>query len=114
MGIITRMRKQTAVLWERDGIDRWGKPKYRAPVQIKCRWQDVNQEFIDDKGDRQVSASLVFPDRVVAVNSVLMLGELGDVVDSENPKQNDGAWEVRRFDEIPNLRNTETLYKAFL
>lgn len=116
MGIITRMRKQGqfAVYWERLGIDAFGKPTYKAPIEMEVRFQDSNEEFIDNEGDRQISRAKVFPDRFVQLNDVLMEGKLVDLVDPLNPKKNPGAWEVRKSSRIPNLRNKEILFIALL
>lgn len=121
MSIITRMRKQTAVYWapgsEETGgkdYDDYGRPLYADPVEISCRWEDVNEEFVTPDGTRDSSRCIVYTDRVVALRGVLMLGTLNDVADLDDPKKNDDAWEIRRFDKLPNLRNTETLLKAYL
>lgn len=121
MSIITRMRKQTAVYWPpgsestagRD-YDDYGRPLYGDPVEIDCRWVDVNEEFVGPTGDRLSTQSIVYTDRDVGLRGVLMLGELTDITDADNPKNNLNAWEIRRFDKTPNLRNTEVLRKAYL
>jgi len=121
MSIITRMLKQKAVYWppgsEETGgrdYDDYGKPVYAQPVEIDCRWEDVNEEFVQASGERVAAQCVVYTDRDVRIRGVLMLGTLPDVLDSLNPKANPNAWEIRRFDKIPNLRNTEILRKAYL
>ena len=121
MSIISRMRRQTAVYWtlaasESAGED-WddtGQPQWGEPVEIECRWEDVVEEFVDLKGTRQLSRSIVYVDRDVDNGGVLMLGELTDIVEEENVLENDGAWEIRKFDKIPNLKATEFLRMAYL
>ena len=121
MSLITRMRKQKAVYWalassDSGGIafDDFGQPKYTDPVEIKCRWKDVTEEFLDAKGARQLSHAKVYVDRDVDVNGILMLGVIADITNEENPKENDGAWEIKRFDKTPNFRATEFLLTAYL
>lgn len=121
MGIITKMRKQKAVYWppgseETGGFDydTYGKPLYASPVEIDCRWEDVVQEFVDTKNETTFSQSIVYVDRDVRVRGVLMLGTMSDVTDFADPKGNDNAWEIRRFDKLPNLRKTEYLRTAYL
>jgi len=94
--------------------DEYGKPLYASPVEIDCRWEDIIQEFVDERDETTFSRSLVYVDRDVKLRGVLFLGELTDVTDLVNPKSNEGAWEIRRFDKLPNLRNTETLRTAYL
>lgn len=122
MGIITKMRKQTAVYWPPessesagDDFDNYGQPQVSlSPVQIMCRWEDVTEEFIDVAGTRQLSRARVYVDRDVEVGGILMLGELADIADATNIKENDGAWEIRRFEKLPNLKATEFLRTVFL
>lgn len=121
MGIITKMRKQTAVYWplgsETTGgrdMDDYGKPLYSAAVEISCRWVDKAREFITPAGERATSRAEVYVDRDVSVKGVLFLGSLTDLTDVNNPKANVGAWEIRGFEKTPNLKATEFLRKAIL
>ena len=121
MSIITRMQRQTAVYWalehnESGGVayDDYGQPQYIDPVEISCRWSDKIVQFIDFNGSEQVSKSKVFVDRDMVASEVLMLSELVDVTNLSNPKENDGAWEIRGFNSVPNFKATEFLRTAFL
>ena len=121
MGIITRMLKQTAVWWplssaESAGIDydNYGQPVVADPVEIDVRWEDVSEEFLDRNGTVQLSRARVYVDRDVEVGGILMLGELTDITDENNPKENDNAWEIRRVEKLPNLKNTEYLRTCYL
>jgi len=114
MSLITRMRRQNAVYWALDSIDQFGKKTFSSPVQIKVRWDDVTEEFLDSEGVRQVSKAVVYVGEDIEEGSVLMLGELSDITDAVNIKENEGAWEVRMFAKTPNLRATEFLRRAYL
>lgn len=120
MSIISRMRKQTAVYWPLDiesggdKFDDYGQPVLSDPIEIKCRWEDVSEEFIGSDGTRQISNAKVYVDRDVDVGGVLMLGTLLDVSSADNPKGNIGAFEIRKFEKIPNLKATEFLRTAYL
>ena len=120
MSLISRMKKQTCVYWplansDSGGLayDDHGQPAYGDAVEKSCRWQDVCEEFVSVDGTKQVSKSKVFVDGCV-VGGVLMLGELTDITDATYPLNNSGAHEIQRYDSIPNLKNTETLYVAYL
>lgn len=115
------MRKQTAVYWALGSADSGGKdfdahgqPIYTDPVQIKCRWDDVSEEYIDAKGTKRISRSKVYVDRDVDVGGVLMLGVLTDVDPSKRPNENEGAEEIKRLDKMPNLKAKEFLRTAYL
>ncbi len=121
MSLITRMRKQTAVYWALQGVesggddyDNFGQPQYTDPEEIECRWESITIEFLDAQGTRQLSNARVYVGQDVDIGGVLMLGELADVTDENNPKENDDAWEIRRFEKLPTLRNTEILRTVFL
>lgn len=116
MSIITRMRRQTAVWWPEASTeqDRFGQPQVTTPVQISVRWEDISEEFIDSNNTRQLSNARVYVDRDVSVGGILMLGKLTDITDAVNPKENVNAWEIRRFEKLPNINNTEQLRTVFL
>lgn len=116
MRIIKKMLKQKAVWWPLAAIEygNYGQPNPSTPVEIDCRWEDVGEAFLDSRGTTQLSRSIVYVDRDVVVGGVLMLGELDSSVDEDNPKENENAWEIRRFEKLPTLRATQFLRKAYL
>jgi hypothetical protein len=71
-------------------------------------------EVLDVQGNVFVSKAKVCVDRDVLLGGVLMLGVLDDVADLDNPKKNEGAFEVKAFLKNPNFRATEFLRMAVL
>ena len=114
MSIITRMRRQKAVWWSKSNVDDYGRPTWNTPVEIDCRWEDAAQEFVKEDGEVNFSRSIVYVDRDMEVGDVLLLGELDSGVDEADPKNNNGAWEVSRFEKTPNLKATEFLRVCYL
>ena len=122
MSLITRMLKQTAVYWPLanvesaggDAFDDYGQPLFTDPLEISVRWEDKAEEFLNAEGTRILSNAVVYVDQDVVVGGVLMLGELTDITDADVPKENENAWEIRRFDKLPNIKVTEFLRTAFL
>lgn len=114
MGIIKTMRRQQAVFWPFVSTNQFGKKVVGDPVQIKCRWEDVTEEFLDSNGEVQMSNAVVYVDRDTPIGGILMLGTLADITDETDIKENNGAWEIRRFDNLPNFRATEFLKTAYL
>jgi len=114
MSIIKKMRKQKAVWWARlETPDQYGAYSFAAPVEIDCRWDDSGTEFRNGVGQTEMSSATVYPDRVLHKGDKLKKGELeSDTPDS--PLDLLLAFEIQRFDETPNLKNTETLYTAYL
>jgi len=121
MSLISRMRKQTAVYWalasgDSGGIahDDYGQPCYLAGEELDCRWEDVTEEFVGPNGTREMSHAKVYVDQDVDVGGMLMLGDEDNITDTVNIKENDGAWEIRRFEKLPTFRATEFLRTAIL
>jgi hypothetical protein len=116
MSLITRMRRQKAVYWERTGHDEAGQPTYAAPVEINCRWEDTSVEFMDKEQRRVLSNAKVYVDRVMPLGSALWRGLLADVhpASASDPFLNEFAYEVRMFKRLPNIRATEELLTAML
>lgn len=114
MGIITRMRRQSCVYWEPTGqLSKNNDPIYADPVQMTCRWVEVNELFLDSNGKEQVSNAKVYTELDVKLDGYLMLGTLDDLV-TNNPLDNTGIHKIRKFTKLPNLRVTEYLRTAML
>lgn len=103
-----RKMKQKAVYWAKTGDDIGGDPIYANPVEIKCRWEDVHEQFVDAHGKDAVSNSKLLVDRDVTIDGQLWLGELKNL-DSFIPTENDGAYAIRKLEKIPNSRATKFL-----
>lgn len=114
MSIITRMRRQKAVYWAAGQLDRHGQASFANPVQIDCRWEDRADEFIDDKGEKKISSSVVYVDRDMKTGDVLMKGLLNGDVNQSSPFSNPLAGEIKGYADLPNLKNTESLRTAYL
>lgn len=121
MGIITTMRRQRAVYWapttSPDGdvqYNEQGRIKYEAGVEIRCRWEPSNEQFIAADGSTRLGSAKVYVDRDVLVGGFLRLGALATVDFLNDPLENDSVLEIRRFDKTPNLRVTEYLRTCML
>jgi len=115
--IIAKVRKQDAIWWARQTTpDRYGKFTFAEPVAIKCRWTDKTQEFVDSRGEVAVSAALVMVDRVMSPGDRIQLGTLNlDNVDSPaDPLDASTAYEVKRMERTPTLKNDDELLTVFL
>jgi hypothetical protein len=113
MSVIKKMRKQTAIWWERTAADRYGQYGFRAPVEIKCRWDGVGSEFRSKAGAVEISDATVYPDRPMKVGDKLKLGSL-DSNTPDNPTNLIDAFEIKKFGTTPNFKATEFLYTAYL
>ncbi len=107
-------RGQKATWWENDGVDIHGRYKYKSPVQISCRWEDMAVEFVAPDNTKQVSKSVVYPDRALSVGDILLLKETHKVDQPKDPRGNVGYSEIRQFQQIPDYDQTEVLFIAML
>lgn len=127
MGIeatLIRSYKQTAVYWGNPKNDGFGHFTFDDPVEIKCRWEGMNQIVTDAKGNEITSRALVFVLQDVDEEGMLYLGTLDDLYDSaedssfgalSNPKDIEGAFIIKRFQKTPALGSTtDFLRKAYL
>lgn len=114
MNIITRMRKQKCVYWALSSKNQFGEKQYDSPVEISCRWEDSSVEYLNSDGERVVSNAVVYVDRDVFVGSILMLGVLADITDYTYIKENVGAYEIQKFEKLPNFKTTEFLRTVYL
>ena len=85
------MLKQTAVYWPFESVDGFGIKVVGSPIEIKVRWEDRNEEFLDSQSETQMSNAVVCVDRDVTLGGILMLGTIADITDAVNIKENDGA-----------------------
>jgi hypothetical protein len=107
------MRRQKAIWWVQGALDRYGNPTFDAPVEVDCRWEEVGQEYLSDKGEKQLSRAVVYVDRAMQMGDRLALGAMESDT-PEDPIAHTGSKQIERFDVLPNLKNTENLYTAYL
>lgn len=111
---LPNLLKQKAVLWRALGTDNAGNDLYDTPVQIRCRWEQNTEVFLDRMNQQQVSKSIVFIDRDAEDKDILWLGKLANLTDLSVPFNNPDAWAIQRMDKVPNAEGKKFLRKAYL
>ena len=112
--VAVRTMKQKGVYWELDALDEFGKPTWKEPIEIDLRWEDAEEEIINPNGERVMSRAQLIVDRDLTIKGVLWLGELDDIGSSDNPKSNDGAWEIIQYLKTPDFKGRKYLREAYL
>lgn len=105
--------RQVATYWAPLGGDNgFGKINLAAPVSVKCRWEDKQDQTIDAKGKEIISKAYVyFPDtQQVGIGGYLLLG----ISTNLDPRQVTSAWEIKNTNRVPNIRNLQALITAIL
>jgi hypothetical protein len=102
---------QDLTYWAPTGSDRYGNKGYAAPIALKGRWEDKNEEFVAPGGATITSAAVALVDRDLLVQGYLAEGNLTAVAD---PTLTDAAWEIRAFIAGRDLRNVTPVRKAVM
>lgn len=115
--IIERMRVQYCVYWAPTlPPDNYGQVQFATPVELRCRWVDCREVFLDRLANEQVSRAKVrFADDILELG-VLWLGRLTSITPAAPPDPfvNENAWQIRKVDKIPNRWGYDFLRIAWL
>ena len=107
---ITKNLNQTITYWANPTSDGWGGSTFDTPVAITGRWEDRQELYRDADGQEVLSHAVVFVGQDVDIKGYLYLGTSV----AANPKNVDGAREIKSFRKIPNLKATAFARKAWL
>lgn len=101
---ITRNHRQKAVLWKASGFTGFAERKVKAPVEIDCRWEEIQGQTIDAQGNPIKYDGTVFVSCDIPEESILWLGRIMD-----KPADADITYlrEVIGTSETPNIKGTK-------
>lgn len=115
--VATRFLRQRCVYWAPGPPSEQGQPTFSPPVELPCRWTDNAEEIVVKQGVAWVgvtSAAWVMLDRAVVEQGVLLKGTLAAAKNKTDPFANPGAFQIQRYVEIPDVRGTNPVRKAYL
>ena len=122
--LMARTCNQTAVYWGNPVNDGYGKNIFDDPVEIDCRWEEMLQVVIDDKGNEITSRAVVYLTQDVDYEGILYLGTLEDLYETvlesslgglDDPMAIENIFIIKRFEKKPVLGSTSVfLRKAYL
>lgn len=101
-------RKQAAVLWPANGIDRYGQVTVGSPVEIRVQWSDSKTEALDPQGNKVSLDATVIVNRDVAIGSHMWKGELQDWYGTGSDTTTEPDTEimqVKTVNDSPDIRN---------
>lgn len=110
MSLYSRNMNQLATYWAPGALDGYGNVSFSAPVQMMVRWQDSTELFRGDDGQEYTSSAIIYSSEQVEKKGYFYLGESSEL----NPRDVDGAREIRQRGTSPDLRNNQTLLKVWL
>ena len=124
MSLITRMLKQRAAYWAPSTrSDDFGNPIFESPAVVKCRWEDVHENFMDDEGNQTVSNAKVYVDQDLQTRGYLRRlkdanersGVREEIEDLDpSPLNNEEVYTIRKFEKLPDRKAKEYLRTAML
>jgi hypothetical protein len=100
---------QDITYWPPAAENEYGHAGHGNPILIKGRWSEKTQQIRRPDGEEVTSSTQVIVDRDVALAGFLMEG---DQTAQATPPA--GAREIQLFASQPDLRNLESLRKAYL
>lgn len=121
-----------SVYWESLSEDGYGGKTFADPIELDCRWENINQVVTDAKGEEITSRALVFITQDVEEEGLLYHGTLDDLylnssgdsymdssgnLDSDeyiSPVTIEGVFIIKRFQKTPSLSGNGFLRKAYL
>lgn len=114
--IVERFAKQTSVYWGSPSIDGYGGFTFDDPVEISVRWEDSTKVITDNMGKEIVSMARIMLTQDVEEQGYLYLGELTDLTAAQkaNPMLIETAFEIKRFDKVPDIKATEFFRECYL
>ena len=121
--LILRFCKQTAVYWGNPQDDGKGGKTYDNGVEIVCRWNDSGKEVrITTNGKEYISTTQVLVTQDLDVEGYLYLGTLVELdavglnklIYDFKPKEMDGAYEIKRFSKVPDVKARQFVRTAYL
>lgn len=111
MSMVTRNLKEDVTHWPVTGSDGYGGFTFGAPMKVKARWEEKAVLFLNAENEEEVSEAIVFLGVDIAVGDYLGQGDLTVTAD---PTTIAGPFRIRQRQKTTDLRNLESLRKAFL
>jgi len=96
---------QTAVYWSPGAEDGFGRIAFGAAVEIRCHWEDKQEEIRGQGGEQHISNSFVVTDRDLVAGGFLYLGTLAEAdAEGTDPQDIDDARKVLKVGSNPTVR----------
>ena len=102
--------RQKATYWGSPTQGGFGGITFAAPKEIMVRWEERVESFITVDGVEHKSKAIVHTMQDCDLGGYLAKGAHAGT----NPTVIDGAYQIQRSDEIPDLRGLNTSYRNFL
>jgi len=110
---VDKLLRQTAVYWSGPVRDGFGGTSWGVPVEVKCRWEERQEEVLNKDNEQVLSRAVVYVGTEVSLGGMLALKQLIDLTSSQDPTDND-AYEIIAISTVWGLRNGDVVRKVWL
>jgi hypothetical protein len=86
---------------------------FALPTVLDGRWEERTERFLSDAGKETISKAIAYLSADVLTEDYLMLGDTSEA-DPTNLTDGKTAYQVERFDKIPDVRNLTFERKAYM
>ena len=113
---IKKHLNQDMVYWGNPQDDGEGGYEFDDPIPIKGRCEYKTELVMTGMGEEKVSRARVYVEQKLDEGGYLYLGTLEDsnIGDDQLPKSTQGSMKILAIGIVPNLKATESLYRAFV
>jgi hypothetical protein len=113
--VLYRLCNQTALYWGNPQDNGYGGRVYDYPIEIKCRWQNVDLTVATATEGAIHSQSIIYVLQDLDEEGYLMLGTLNDIDSDQalNPIILPNVEKIRRFDKSPDMNAGAFVRKAY-
>ncbi len=112
--LLGHARKQTVVYWGTPVTVGGGGRTFADPVELKVRWEDRAEMFVDAAGQEKRSRAVVLLGQDVDLGGYLYLGKLADLSSAPDPADTATAYEIQAFAKVPDIKGTRFTRTAWL
>lgn len=112
--LLSHGRQQTVVYWGTPVSDGSGGRTFATPVELKVRWEDRAEMFVDAQGREKRSRAVCYPGQDVDLGGYLYLGQLADLSSAPEPADTATAYEIQGFMKVPDIKGTRFMRTAWL
>lgn len=109
--MLSRGYTQDITYWAPAGDNRYGDDTFAAPVKLRGRWEDRQEQVYLASGEESVSKAIVFISAEVDEEGYIAIG---DHTAQADPTAVAGAQQIRATASIPSMRSNEIERRAIL
>jgi hypothetical protein len=115
---LRRITKNTLVYWEKTGSSNSGQSTFKSPVEMKCRWEDVQEEVELIDGRKVISNAHLISLSKFILGSIVWQGTMAQFKKlptyPSRPTATQGGKEIFKVNHTPGFKGEELLWEAFL